>query len=179
MHNLLENELLTLRPATPGDKRKVFSWLANSNLTADMLGLPTFPDNPVPNWDEFDNDYQDYFFDGSQPLKGRCFIIIHNQQEIGQINYNDIDAATAATELDIWLADRAFTGQGFGTAAIRLLCNYLHVRFGCKRIYLQPSRRNPRALKAYQKAGFREVFTFPQHLVPDYYDAVLLVLHMD
>ncbi len=156
------------------DKEKVFRWLTRSNLTAEMLGPPKFPDTLVPSWEEFDNDYLDYYFDGTQPMKGRCFIITHKGQEVGQINYNHIDPRDHSTELDIWLSDKRFTGQGFGTGALRLICRFLAETFGCRYVYVQPSRRNPKAIRAYLKAGFREQAYFPPELVPDYEDSVLL-----
>ena len=157
LNNLLTGERIMLRFATPGDKKKIFDWLTNSNLTSEMLGPPHFPDSPVPTWKEFSGDYHDYYFDGTQPLNGHCFIIVHKGQEIGQIYYNSIDSESNSTELDIWLADKRFTGQGFGPEAIKILCNYLDKQFGCKRFYLQPSLRNQNAIKAYKKAGFREL----------------------
>ena len=130
MEEILTTKLLTLRPATFQDKRNIYNWLAHSNLTSEMLGQPTYPENPVPTWDEFNEDYSDHYFDGSQPLKGRCFIVIHNGQEIGQINYNEIDTNSKSTEIDIWLADRAFTGKGFGTVSLKNGKPSLHVAYG-------------------------------------------------
>lgn len=74
-------------------------------------------------------DYLDYYFNGSKPWAGRCFIILYNDEEIGQINYNEIDAAAKSTEIYIWLADRKFTHHGFGPEAIKLLCAYLKQNF--------------------------------------------------
>lgn len=56
---------MTIKPATLQDKKKIFKWLAHSNLTSDMFGPPNFPDIQIPTWEEFDNDYLDYYFDGS------------------------------------------------------------------------------------------------------------------
>lgn len=170
----LKNKLLALRPATLQDKKSVYNWLAHSNLTIEMLGPPNFPDNPIPSWDEFNEDYLDHYFDGSQPLKGQCFILIYNGQQIGQINYNEIDPTTKSTEIDIWLADRAYTGKGLGTEAIKTLCDYLYHKFGCETIYIAPSRRNIIAIKAYKKAGFIETKNLPKNFVPDYEDTVVL-----
>lgn len=166
---------MTIKPATLQDKKKIFKWLAHSNLTSDMFGPPNFPDIQIPTWEEFDNDYLDYYFDGSQPMKGQCFILIHNGQEIGQINYNEIDTNTKSTEIDIWLADRQFTGKGFGSEAIKILCNYLDKSFNCKTIYIAPSRRNSNAIKAYKKAGFIETDIHPANFVADYKDTIVLV----
>ncbi len=175
MNRLLATEILTLRPATLQDKRKIFCWLTSSNLTSEMLGPPNFSDILVPTWNEFNDDYLDHYFDSSQPLKGHCFILIHNGQEIGQINYNEIDTITKSTEIDIWLADRKYTGKGLGTEAIKILCNYLGKMFGCQTIYIAPSRRNSIAIKAYKKAGFVETKNLPENFVPDYVDTVVLV----
>lgn len=81
--------------------------------------------------------------------------------------------------MDIWLADRQFTGQGFGTEALKIMCRYLDKKFGCKKIYVQPSRRNAYATKAYKKAGFTEQPVLPQNFVLDYYDSVLLEKNTD
>jgi RimJ/RimL family protein N-acetyltransferase len=175
MTDPLANKIVSLRPATLQDKEKVYQWLAHSNLTSEMLGPPKFPDAPVPTWEEFDNDYQAHYFDDSQPLQGRCFVIEHHGEEIGQINYSEIDVATQSTEIDIWLADRRFTGKGLGTEAIRILCNYLHQTFGCNSIYIAPSKRNANAIKSYKKAGFAETTITPEYFVPDYTDTVVLV----
>lgn len=170
----LRTQWLTLKPASLEDKRKVYHWLAHSNLTGEMFGPPNFSGYSVPTWDEFNKDYLDHFFDGSQPLKGQSFIIIHNEQPIGHINYNAVDTTSKSTEIDIWLADRAYTGQGFGTEAIKILCNYLYNHLNCETIYIAPSRRNTNALKAYKKAGFIETSTLPVNFLPDYDDTVLL-----
>lgn len=171
----LETKLITLKPATLLDKRTVYNWLAHSNLTSEMLGPPNFPDIPIPNWDNFNDDYLDHYFDGSQPLKGQCFLIIHNAQQIGQINYNEIDTNSNSTEIDIWLADRKFTGKGLGTEAIKMLCDYLGRSFNCKSIYIAPSRRNVNAIKAYTKAGFTETQILPDNFIPDYNDSVVML----
>jgi len=171
----LTSKRLTIRPTTIKDKEKIFYWLTQSNLTSEMIGPPNFPDAPIPTWDEFDSDYKDYYFDNSQPLKGQSFIVIHKGKEIGQINYNEIDPITNSTEMDIWLADQKYTGQGFGTEAIKMLCNYLSKSFSCKTFYIAPSRRNTHAIKSYKKAGFVETEIFPEGFVADYDDTVLMV----
>lgn len=167
---------VSIRPTTIHDKKKVFEWLAHSNLTNEMLGGPKFPDNPAPTWKEFDQDYLDYFFDGTRPEKGRCFIIICDGTEVGQINYNPIDKKTKTTELDIWLSDKKYTGQGIGTAAIKLLCSQLFENLGCKQIIIQPSARNENAIKAYKKAGFIVQNQVPKGFELDYHDSVIMIL---
>lgn len=172
-------EFIELRPAVADDREKIFRWLTQSGLTSSMFGPPVFPDVPVPTREEFDADYVGHYFDGTQPLMGRCFIIISHGMEAGQINYNAIDMESRSTEMDIWLAGKEFSGKGLGPAALNLLCEYLEGAFGCTAFYIAPSRRNERALKAYRKADFAEASFIPDFFVPDYQDAVLMVRYMN
>ena len=48
MNGLIIDNKIQLRPATLEDKRKVFDWLTNSNLTIEMIGLPNYPDAKIP-----------------------------------------------------------------------------------------------------------------------------------
>jgi RimJ/RimL family protein N-acetyltransferase len=45
-------------------------------------------------------------------------------------------------------------GKGHGTDALDALCQDLHRRFGVEQFMVQPSARNPRAIRAYEKLGF-------------------------
>ncbi|GAB2992290.1 GNAT family N-acetyltransferase [uncultured Cyclobacterium sp.] len=175
MEKQLTTKILTLRPANLQDKKSIYMWLAHSNLTDEMLGAPNFPEVPIPTWEEFNEDYKAHYFDGSHPLKGQCFIITYNGNKIGQINHNEIDPITQSTEIDIWLADRVLTGKGYGTGAIKLLSEYLVQYFECKTIYIAPSKRNLKAIRAYIKAGFKETKEHLENFVPDYEDAIVMV----
>ena len=166
---------LTLRPATPDDRRAIFEWLALSDITHLMLGPPTFPDSLAPTWEEFLDDDQPHFFDGTQPDQGRCFVIEVDGEPVGHISHNEIDDAGQSTELDIWLRSSAYLGRGYGVEALRILCDELHRTFGCRRFYIAPSGRNTGAVRAYGKAGFVETTERPDWFEPQYDDAVLLV----
>ncbi len=174
MDNLLIGDRVRLRPATIQDRKNIFQWLTNSNLTKEMMGPPNFPDSNIPTWKEFINDYLKFYFDGSQPKKGQCFIIEQNRKEIGQINHNKIDTFTNSTDLDIWLSDSKYTGKGYGTEAIKIICNYLNKKFGCKKIIISPSKRNVKAIKSYKKAGFVLTDRLPEKSEMDYVDNVIL-----
>ncbi|MBK8955230.1 MAG: GNAT family N-acetyltransferase [Saprospiraceae bacterium] len=166
---------MKLRPARLDEKNKIFNWLTQSDLTQEMMGVPNYPDCPVPGWEEFDQDYKDYYFEDASPSEGRCFIIQYADQEIGQINYNKVDLINGSTELDIWLCDSRYTGMGLGLEAINLLVEYLRAALLCRIFFMAPSLRNDRAIKAYQKAGFKVADEFPDDFHPDYKDAVLMV----
>lgn len=163
-------ENVQLRFAGPNDKRKIFDWAVHSNLSGEIFNT----DHPAPSWEEFDEDYASYYFDGTQPLSGRCFIIVFQGEDIGQINYNSIDMHSHSTEIDIWLADRRYTCRGLGTQAILLLCQYLKKELNIRTIYMAPSAKNIYAVRAYRKAGFMDADEIPEWFRPDYPDVVML-----
>jgi RimJ/RimL family protein N-acetyltransferase len=180
--HVLRGKLVVLRPATLADRRPIYEWAACSDATPAFQGPPTFPDEPVPTWEAFCDDYKPYFFDGSAPMLGRCFVILVGDEPVGQLNYNDIEerGATRRTELDIWLRAERFCGHGYGTDALLTLCDYLAREFGVQEFMMQPSARNPRAIRAYEKVGFasQELLRAEAEAEwghSDYYDSVTMV----
>ncbi len=171
----LKGQLIHLVPATLRNRRTIFNWMVNSDISHYMVGLPTFPEMEAPDWEEFLEDYTTNYFTDESPLKGRCFIIKKGRKHLGQINYNPINRAQKLVELDIWLAKSAYTGKGYGTAAIQLLGNYLHQQFDCELLFLQPSARNPKAIKVYQKIGFKIQKNIPNGMEADYFDSVFMI----
>jgi RimJ/RimL family protein N-acetyltransferase len=182
INNTLTGKLVTLRPATLEDRRPIYDWATQSDITRSMIGLPTFPDNPIPTWEEFCDDYKPYFFDGSAPQLGRCYIILVNQEPVGQVNSNDIEVneGIQRVEMDIWLRAEIYCGKGYGSDALLTLCEYMARQMGVQQFMVQPSARNPRGIRAYEKIGFiRLPFTTEEARKlwgpSDYYDSVYMV----
>jgi diamine N-acetyltransferase len=130
--------------------------MACSDLTPSMMGPPTFPEIPIPTWDDFTDDYVEYFFDGSRENLGRSYIIEADGGAVGHISHSQTDVARGLTELDIWLRSSRDCGKGFGSAALRVLAQHLHATLGLHDFIIRPSRRNLRAVRVYAKAGFIE-----------------------
>ena len=171
---------ISLRPATANDRRMVYDWLVHSDCTVSFMGEPTYPDMPLPTWEEFCSDYKLYFFNGSLPGKGRSFIIMCDGVPAGHINYNDIDCETKRTELDIWMSSELYCGHGYGTYALQSLCGYLKNYHNVYEFVIRPSARNKRAIRAYTKAGFIVQKMTPEQQEKEYgpgdcYDSVVMV----
>jgi RimJ/RimL family protein N-acetyltransferase len=145
---------LILRPASMDDRRVIYEWLALSSATPSMMGAPLFPENPPPSWEEFVDDYTDNYFDGSEPGRGRLFVIEADGNPVGAISYSTGGVRDACFELDIWMSREEECGKGYGPDALDTLCRYLESVFGPKDMVIRPSARNRRAVRAYRKAGF-------------------------
>lgn len=151
---MIRGLLVTLRPAGEQDRSAIYHWLAESDLTASMLGPPVFPETPVPTWQQFCEDYGPHFFDGTRQESGRSFIIEVDGPVVGHVSYDGMDLDRGVVELDIWLACQEVCGHGYGSDTLVTLARYLHETFGVTEIILRPSRRNTRAIRAYARAGF-------------------------
>ncbi|RHX91063.1 hypothetical protein DLM76_19790 [Leptospira yasudae] len=172
---------IRLEPSVLEDRRRFYDWLVHPELVPFLLGPPLFPDADIPTWEEFSADYLDYFFTGSNPELGRCYRILMDDVCIGQINYASDLPSPRVAELDIWMSSPEFCGHGYGVEAIRILSGILLNELGMEELVIRPSARNPRAVRAYEKAGFRRIEIDRETAAVsygngDYYDVVVLVL---
>jgi RimJ/RimL family protein N-acetyltransferase len=177
---MLQGKTIILRPATFTDSRAIYEWLAHSDLTASMMGPPLFPEVSIPSWEEFCVGYPSHFFDGSRSDSGRSYIIELKGEPIGHINYDGLDPKGRCAELDIWMRSSNFCGRGFGSEAIELLVSFLLEQYHVRQFVLRPSRRNERAIRSYERAGFVQVDMSPaDHMRAygrgDYRDDVLML----
>ncbi|MEM9987593.1 MAG: GNAT family protein, partial [Bacteroidota bacterium] len=75
-------------------------------------------------------------------------------------NYNQINKDDLSTELDILIADHQNQGHGLGTEAIQLLTQYLFDHMNVRRCRIEVISQNPRAIRAYEKAGYEHTYAY-------------------
>lgn len=75
---------------------------------------------------------------------------------IGNVGFNTVDARKQVAEVGIAIGDKAAWGQGYGSEALRLLCDYGFTFLNLQTIYLWYTEFNARGRHAYLKAGFRD-----------------------
>ncbi len=75
----------------------------------------------------------------------------------GLIQYSEEeDPMYRHASIDVFLSER-FQGRGLGTEAVRLLARHLFEERGHHRITIDPAADNARAIRSYEKVGFRRV----------------------
>lgn len=178
----MDKNLVELVPSNINDRKSVYEWLTQSDLTSSMIGPPDFSDHEIPTWNEFCEDYLEYFFDGSKPYLGRSFIIKFMGKVAGHINYS-YDKDQKVAEIDIWLKNSTYSGKGIGSNAIQLLINYLEKNLNICSYLIRPSARNVRAVRAYEKAGFVKIDLNKEEILlkygeGDYIDEVVLIRNL-
>jgi aminoglycoside 6'-N-acetyltransferase len=75
----------------------------------------------------------------------------------GLIQYHEEDDPLYRhASIDVFVSER-FQGRGLGTEAVRLVARHLFEERGHHRITIDPAADNARAIRAYEKVGFRRV----------------------
>jgi diamine N-acetyltransferase len=73
---------------------------------------------------------------------------------IGSLGFTNIDWRNRSSEFGIMIGDKTYWNQDYGTEAVRLLVNHGFNTLNLNRIFLHVFENNPRAIRAYEKAGF-------------------------
>ena len=108
-----------------------------------------------------------------------AFAVEADGQVIGLVQYweeNEPDYRHAA--IDLFL-DPAWHGRGLGADAVRTLARFLFEHRGHHRITIDPAAHNQRAIRSYQRVGFRPVGIMRRYeRAPDgsWHDGLLLDL---
>ena len=92
------------------------------------------------------------------PIDERPLVIeIQDDEEwrmIGNSGFYNLDWRNRSAELGMFIGDKSCWDQGYGTEVIRLLLRHGFSTLNLHRIYLRVFEDNPRAIRAYEKAGF-------------------------
>jgi RimJ/RimL family protein N-acetyltransferase len=149
----LQGDHVLLKPTTPEEIPQFFAWATNPDPEVQRY----FYGEQIPTYDEFLEEWKPYYFDGSQPTLGRCYTILaEGTIPIGVVNYNDFDAEGKRVTFDIIIGERENLGRGYGSDALRTLVRYLFAAFSTLEVaIIGADPANARAIRAYEKAGFR------------------------
>lgn len=103
-----------------------------------------------------EQEHQDWFQSLADQNDFAHFAIhlTENQAHIGNAWLHNIDQKNRKAELRIVIGDVRNTSRGCGSEAIRLLSEYGIVQLNLNKIYAFVLSSNPRARKAFEKAGF-------------------------
>ncbi|HEY90892.1 MAG TPA: GNAT family N-acetyltransferase [Dehalococcoidia bacterium] len=120
---------------------------------------------------------------GLNKIRAVVFSIISpDGQAIGYTSIKGIDDTEGRAEVGIAIMDKEYRGHGYGTTALRQAVNYAFGEIDLVRIMLTVFPSNRRAVRAYEKIGFRKTEVLKDSwLLPDgqYADMWLMELSCD
>ncbi|WP_404450209.1 GNAT family N-acetyltransferase [Sutcliffiella horikoshii] len=117
----------------------------------------------------------------------RC-MVVYQGKNIGYIQYYPInkDSSTLADYyemkkvygLDQFIGDTEYWNKGIGTLHISSMVSYLLNQRGANRLVMDPMIFNGRAIKCYEKTGFKKKRVLPKHILHEgkYRDCWLMEL---
>ena len=87
-----------------------------------------------------------------------------NDQLIGNIGLHRISLPYRQAELGIFIGDKSCWSKGYGAEALNIMLGYGFDQLNLHRIHLTVLSFNPRAIRAYEKVGFKREGVFREHI---------------
>lgn len=110
------------------------------------------------------------WFESRTKERGSIIFAILAQPEgklIGNCGLHDINLKNRTCAFGIFIGDKEYWGKGYGTDATRTILRFAFEQLGVNRVELEVYDFNPRALRTYEKAGFRRDGVHRQGLYRD------------
>lgn len=80
--------------------------------------------------------------------------LVADERPIGEVMLADIDRVNGSAQLGIFIGEVGEWGKGYGTDAVNAIVDFGFAELRLERIWLNVWTENPRARRAYEKAGF-------------------------
>jgi RimJ/RimL family protein N-acetyltransferase len=152
-------ERVSLTPLRPGDSDAMFRWINDRDLVQQNA-----PFEPV------DRASHDEWFERIQrtdDVEIFAIRLTEGDRLIGTCQLNEIDRDGGSCRLQIRIGEAEGQDRGYGTEAVRLLLAHAFDQLGLDRVRLDVFETNRRAIRVYEKAGFRREGVRRRDLVID------------
>ena len=105
-----------------------------------------------------------------------AIIDIETNEMIGTIGLHSVDNVNRTATLGIFIGNKNYWSKGYGTEAIQLILDFGFNYLNLNNIELALMEFNQRALKCYQKCGFKEIGRRRKcnFINGKYYDSILM-----
>lgn len=147
---MIYGERIRLRAIERDDIPRFVEWLNDPDVTAGLtIKLP------LASWDEtrwFENLANQTAEE--RPLAVDARLPDNSWKHIGNVGLHQIDWTNRCAVFGVFIGDKAFWNNGYGTEATRLTLQHGFETLNLNRISLQVYETNPRAIHVYDKIGF-------------------------
>ena len=147
---MIYGERVRLRAIEREDVPRFVEWLNDPEVIAG-LGLSL----PLANWEEtrwFEN-LSNHAAE-ERPLAIEVYAPDGAWRHIGATGLSEINWMNRIASFGIFIGEKALWNQGYGTEATSLVLKHGFETLNLNRIFLYVYETNPRAIKAYERAGF-------------------------
>ncbi|HZK52660.1 MAG TPA: GNAT family protein [Desulfosporosinus sp.] len=168
---MLKGQRTSIRPIEEEDIDTMYQWYNDQEVNLWSSGA--WPMNTLQSKDQIEVK----FLDGS-PDNYRYAILDQSDLLIGTIGFKEINMPSRSVTIFIVIGNKTYWGKGYGTDALIVFARYLFTQWNFHRISLDTWDGNIRAIKAYEKVGFKiEGCQREARFVSgNYHDAILMGL---
>lgn len=144
---IAEGEKVKLRPIEPVDFPQIVAWTNDLEVSQFIEG--EYPDTleACPGW---------LAASQSDRHNQRFAVVDRSGALIGDVELDHITWRSGDAELRIRIGERELWDQGYGTDAVLALLTHAFGRMRLSRVYLRVFRQNRRAIRCYEKCGFKK-----------------------
>ncbi|MFX1572267.1 MAG: GNAT family N-acetyltransferase [Promethearchaeota archaeon] len=167
---MLKGNKVTLGPVKREYIDDYLRWMNNPEVTQYLKIYSPLTREMEEDWYNSLKNRDDFFLfaillanqDEPETLLGNCSIGVDWKNRVGTCG--------------IVIGEKIYQGKGYGTEAMELLVNYGFITLNLNRIQLETFSFNKRALKSYQKVGFKEEGIRQQAIYVNgkYHDAIMM-----
>jgi aminoglycoside 6'-N-acetyltransferase len=148
----IKNGKLTIRPITKNDAVHLTKWLSDPAVLEYYEGR----DQPF----TMERVMETYFMEEEGLSR---YIFMSDEKPIGYIQTYTVEEEANTFGMDQFIGETEYWNKGIGTFLINTMVNYLVTQKGANRIIMDPHTSNKRALRCYEKCGFKKVKFLAKH----------------
>jgi RimJ/RimL family protein N-acetyltransferase len=106
---------------------------------------------------------------------------IDYSQYIGDCGINSIDWKNSVASAVIFIGNKSYWSKGYGTEAMQILLAFVFNQININKLRLNVYSFNERAIKSYEKCGFKKEGVLRQEIFRDgmYYDIIVMGILRD
>jgi RimJ/RimL family protein N-acetyltransferase len=143
----LQGTKVNVRSLVREDILNIVKWKSDPEIADLVRG------GPIHTSIEIENKRFDRRMEGGETI--RLLVETKQKKAIGFISLGEIDKENKKAELGMLIGEKDFWDRGYGTDALITLLEHLFTRLDFNRIGLEVFDYNLRAMKAYEKIGFK------------------------
>ena len=163
MNKLIENENISLRLLTEQDKKLLLKWLTDERVLNYWEGKTAVFD--------LKRIEEDFYCEEEGLIRtiieyqgqaiGYCQMYSLDKESMKEYNYKSTKKVVYG--VDQFIGEPNYWGKGIGTQFMKLVLTYLTNEKKAEIVILDPPADNPRAIRCYEKVGFKIVKSLPKH----------------
>jgi UDP-4-amino-4,6-dideoxy-N-acetyl-beta-L-altrosamine N-acetyltransferase len=149
---------VSLRALRAEDLDRTLEWVNDPEVTRYTGTVFTISASEHQQW------YQELLRDRTR----RVFAIVTSDaKHIGNIGLKDIDWVARNAEVLVYVGEGEFRGKGYGIEAIEALVELAFQRLNLHRLYAKVFSYNERAMKSFERCGFKSEGLLREHVFRD------------